>query len=77
MSSSDNNGLNRREFIKGTAAMIGGLIYFWPTSHQLQRGLDQEYPTKAVQYLKEHPLDANGAAHVQMIRLEVEALNAG
>jgi Rieske Fe-S protein len=26
MSSSDNNGLNRREFIKGTAAMIGGLI---------------------------------------------------
>lgn len=37
-------------------AMIGGLIYFWPTSHQLQRGLDQEYPTKAVQYLKEHPL---------------------
>ena len=37
-------------------AMIAGLIYFWPTSRQLQQSLDQEYPTQAVQYLKAHPL---------------------
>lgn len=37
-------------------AMLAGLVYFWPTSRQLQQSVDETYPAGAVQYLKAHPL---------------------
>ena len=37
-------------------AMVAGMIYFWPTSRQLQELVDETYPAGAVQYLKAHPL---------------------
>jgi hypothetical protein len=39
------------------AAMIAGMLYFWPASAQLQPSIDAEYPAQAMSVLKAHPPD--------------------
>jgi hypothetical protein len=36
-------------------AIIAGMTYYWPTKAELQRSIDQEYPTEALSYLQAHP----------------------
>jgi hypothetical protein len=35
--------------------MIGSMIHYWPTSAELQRSVDMEYPTHVLPFLKAHP----------------------
>jgi hypothetical protein len=36
-------------------AIIAGMTYYWPKTAELQRSIDQEYPTEALSYLRAHP----------------------
>ena len=35
--------------------MMGSMVYYWPSAAELQRAVDQGYPTEALAYLKAHP----------------------
>jgi len=35
--------------------MIGSMIHYWPTSAELQRSVDKDYPTHVLPFLKAHP----------------------
>jgi hypothetical protein len=35
--------------------MMAGVAYYWPHESQLQRSVDDQYPSKAVSYLQAHP----------------------
>jgi hypothetical protein len=35
--------------------MIGGMVYYWPSTAQLQSTVAEQYPTKAVPFLRTHP----------------------
>ena len=35
--------------------MVGGMAHYWPTSAELQRSIDQDYPAQALPYLRAHP----------------------
>jgi hypothetical protein len=35
--------------------MVAGMIVFWPTTRELQRSVDENYPAQVLPYLKSHP----------------------
>jgi hypothetical protein len=36
-------------------AMLAGMVHYWPTRVQLQRSVDESYPSKVLPYLQAHP----------------------
>ena len=36
-------------------AILAGMVHYWPTSVQLERSVDESYPTKILPYLQAHP----------------------
>ena len=36
-------------------ALLAGMIHYWPGNAELQRSVDENYPSKAVPYLQAHP----------------------
>ena len=35
--------------------MIGGMVYYWPSTAQLQRTVAEQYPAEVLPFLKTHP----------------------
>jgi trans-aconitate methyltransferase len=63
----------------GPDGLAGWIRTTWmPYTQRLPEGLREQFVADLVsEYLRGHPADSSGRTHVQMIRLEVEAIKAG
>jgi trans-aconitate methyltransferase len=66
-------------FHEGPDGLASWIRTTWmPYTHRVPEGLREQFVDELVsEYLRGHPADSSGRTHVQMIRLEVEAIKAG